>query len=207
MSIEAKTLRALAKHSGYKPSTIFRMGPSEVLEMLVEKYPDIKEWNDEKAKAKVKELTSVEQEKTVEPPKDTKEPEPKKEEKPKRKRRTKAQIAADKKAEAAKEEVPSVVEKPEPTEQQEIREKPVRQRKKKKRTPVLSVSSGSSEDIAELRERLITLESEVNKLLCMADDISMFLAWFHNVKIDPQEPIEHLGDIDWAACIKDHIKR
>ena len=37
--IEAKILRALAKHSGYKPSSIFRMQPEEILEMLTEKIP------------------------------------------------------------------------------------------------------------------------------------------------------------------------
>ena len=83
-------------------------------------------------------------------------------------------------------------------------------RRKKKRTPVSVQSDGSgisSEDLNVLKELVGCLQEDVQRLTRMADDVSMFLAWFHNVKVDPREPIEHLGSIDWDACINDQIKK
>lgn len=206
--IEAKTLRALAKHSGYKPSSIFRMQPSEILEMLTEKYPDVKEWDESKAKSVIAELLkeaapAKEEAKVSETPKEApKKAEPKAEPK-KRTRRTKAQIAADKKAaEEAKDEATAVTKDPK-------RETPTRTRKKKKSpVPVQTVTAGvSSEDVAVLKELVSCLQEDMQRLTRMVDDVSMFMAWFHNVKVDPREPIEHLASIDWDACINDQIKK
>ena len=207
--IEAKTLRALAKHSGYKPSSIFRMQPSEILEMLTEKYPDVKEWDEAKAKSVIDDLLKKTSEPAVqaeepkaEPVQKTESKSKEKAEPKKRTRRTKAQIAADKAAAEAE-----AASKAETTDTE--REKPNRRRKKT--SPVLaeSVSSGgvSSEDVAVLKELVGCLQEDVQRLTRMVDDVSMFMAWFHNVKVDPREPIEHLGSIDWDACIKDQMSK
>ena len=200
--IEAKTLRALAKHSGYKPSTIFRMQPSEILDMLVEKYPDIKEWDENKAKATIEGLTATPEKPEVvkESIKEVVKEEVKTKPSGKRTRRTKAQIAADKKA--AEDETAKKAE------SEDKRDTPTRTRKKKK-TPVPQSSIGgvSSEEIDVLKEMVTTLQEDVTRLTQMTDDISMFMAWFHNVKIDPREPVEHLASIDWAACISDQVKK
>ena len=208
--IEAKTLRALAKHNGYKPSSIFRMQPDEILSMLTEKYPDIKEWNDAKARATVEEITAGP---AVIPPKETtvgsaepvvesEKTDVKKKEPKKRTRRTKSQIAADAAATSTK------TDEPKEADAAVERTAPTRKRKKKK-TPasIEAVGSASSEEIAVLRELLTTLQEDVSNLTRMTDDLSMFMAWFHNVKVDPREPIEHLASIDWAACIEDQVKK
>ena len=204
--IEAKTLRALAKNAGYKPSSIFRMQPSEILEMLTEKYPDIKEWSEDKAQKAVAEsasnaVTSVldteEEEKAVEK-------QPVKEEK---KAKTKTPVKKKPEVKEAEEvEEPEEVNTVPAEETPEPRDMVTRQRKKK--SPVLPQSVGgvSSEEIDVLRELVTTLQEDVTRLTRMVDDVSMFLTWFHNVKVDPREPIEHLGAIDWAACIDDQVK-
>ena len=215
INIEPKTLRALAKHSGYKPATIFRMQPSEILELLTEKYSDVKDWDDAKAKEVVNNLVAapkstttpaVTTEKTAEEPaKPTK----------RRTRRTKAQIAADKAAAEAKaatdgdtnvttgnKNVTDSVKNSE-----EKRATPSRKRRKKAAVAIATNTSGvSAEDMAVLQETVLTLQGEVGRLTTALDDITMFLTWFHNVKIDPREPIGHLAEIDWQSCIDDQTK-
>lgn len=204
--IEAKTLRALAKHSGYKPSSIFRMQPAEILEMLTEKYPDIKEWSDAKAQEEITSLTSSSKPETKEVVTETKpEVAPTTTSEPKKRtRRTKAQIAADKEKSEAVEEESS-----ESSESTTTSARPsVPSRKRKKKTPVLQTNIGgvSSEEIDVLREMITTLQEDVTSLTRALDDVSMFMAWFHNVKVDPSEPIEHLASIDWAACVEEQCK-
>lgn len=217
MSIDSKTLRALAKHSGYQPSKIFRMQPAEVLEMLTEKYPDVKEWDNDKALATIEELTSAPSSpKEEEVVKDTEEPKAEESPKKKRTRRTKAQIAADKEKVLEKEtQTEKVVTMPSKKE----REAPSRKRKKK-RTPVLSSPSSVGVDnteilliLKEMANRIKELEGSVEEvknenrnLTVSLDDLSMFLTWFHNVKIDPIEPIESLSSIHWDATIADQVK-
>lgn len=201
--IEAKTLRALAKNAGYKPSSIFRMQPSEILEMLTEKYPDIKEWSEDKAQKAVAESASN----AVTSVLDTEEEEKAVEKQPvndEKKAKTKTPVK--KKPEVKKVEEPEEAETVHTEEIPEQRDMVTRQRKKK--SPVLPQSVGgvSSEEIDVLRELVTTLQEDVTRLTRMVDDVSMFLTWFHNVKVDPREPIEHLGAIDWAACIDDQVK-
>lgn len=202
MSIEPKTLRALAKASGYPPSKIFRMQPSDIVTLLSEKFTDIGEWDDNRAK---KELESINAKPDTK--KETKEAvSTEKADKPKRTRRTKAQIAADKAAaEAAAQNTKPAEEPKKADEANDNKHTPRRQRRKKKTPVAASTATTASADIQVLKERLINIEDTLTKFGAVLDELTLFMTWYHNAKIDPQEPIESLNDIDWKACISDQL--
>lgn len=203
MPVSPKTLRALAKTLGFEPSKIFRLKPEELETMVKESIPEIDTWGDSEAESYIREASSSKQ------PEKQEEPKPPEEEATKRTRRTKAQMEETRKIEAAEKteelkKVTKLAEKQEDTEQQESRENPFRRRKK---NPVPKTASTIVDgNIQELIERVVNLEQDVETIKKTMKEISSFLTWFHNVKIDPAEPISSLGEIDWDGCIDDQLK-
>ena len=198
-----KTLRALAKAAGYQPSKIFRMKPEEVQELLKEKFDDIDSYDDTKAQELIKQLTQPKKSEEVptkaeakqETTTETTTEAPAK----KRTRRTKAQIEADKKAAEQQTATPEAT--------PDKKETPRRSRKKKKSSVPITPSNLATGELLVIKERLEGLEESIEKINNILLDITSFLSWYHNAKIDPREPIENLADIDWDACIDDQLKK
>lgn len=185
--IKPATLRALAKQAGHAPAKIFKIQPEHLLEMLEENFEGIKEWTEEQAKAKIEEMKTAKAAK----PAEVVEEAPKKEEKKEKPKRTRK--PSKKKEEPAKE-----------SEKEE--EKPVRRRRKKTVTPAAKTPSNVLDGQIELLNvKLDSLAKKNEELSAAVNTMVQFLAWFHNVQIDPKDPIASLGDIDWNGCIKDQI--
>ena len=216
--VTPKTLRRLAKAEGFKPATIFRMKPEELIELVKEKIADVDSWDDAKAEEHIKSLVSKTPDSAT-PPTEVKASEPAKKEKTKRTRRTKAQMEEARRLEAAKREeaVLDVKKTLDELEKEGLvatvdigltkgkdRDKPSRRRKKKNPVPITS-TTGQLGDLEELKERIINLEEANKSLAATLRDISLFFTWFHNAKIDPTEPISTLHEIDWKGCIDDQL--
>lgn len=201
MAVSAKTLRKLGKQVGIQPSKLFRMKPEEVSSVLEAEYglKDIGSWEDADAESWIasqkeqeapKEEAPVEQQEEVvgEKPK----PAPKKTSK-------RAPRKTSKKAEVA--------EKVEAKEEQE--DKPRRRRKKKSTVSgaAPTFSKGSIEgSVEELKERVIGLEGEISELKATLKDLTAFMTWWHNLQLDPKDPITSLSAVDWEGCIDDQMK-
>ena len=190
--IKPATLRALAKQAGHAPAKIFKIQPEHLLEMLEENFEGIKEWTEEQAKEKMEEMKSSKADKPVEKVEEEIKVEEKKEEKPKQTRKS-----------SKKKEV---IEPPPEIEESEEEEKPIRRRRKKSVTPVAKTPNNLLDGQLELLNlKLDTLVKKNEELSATVNTMVQFLAWFHNVQIDPKDPIASLGDIDWNGCIKDQM--
>lgn len=188
--IKPATLRALAKQAGHAPAKIFKIQPEHLLEMLEENFEGIKEWTEEQAKEKIEEMKSSKADKPAEKVEEAPKAEEKKEEKPKRTRKS----TKKKEVEEPSEEV------------EKSEEKPVRRRRKKSVTPVAKTPNNLLDGQIELLNlKLDTLVKKNEELSATVNTMMQFLAWFHNVQIDPKDPIASLGDIDWNGCIKDQM--
>lgn len=191
--IKPATLRALAKQAGHAPAKIFKIQPEHLLEMLEENFEGIKEWTEEQAKEKMEEMKSSKADKPVEKVEEEIKVEEKKEEKPKQTRKS-----------SKKKEV--IEPPPEIEESEEEEEKPIRRRRKKSVTPVAKTPNNLLDGQLELLNlKLDTLVKKNEELSATVNTMVQFLAWFHNVQIDPKDPIASLGDIDWNGCIKDQM--
>ena len=191
--IKPATLRALAKQAGHAPAKIFKIQPEHLLEMLEENFEGIKEWTEEQAKEKMEEMKSSKADKPVEKVEEEIKVEEKKEEKPKQTRKS-----------SKKKEV--IEPTPEIEESEEEEEKPIRRRRKKSVTPVAKTPNNLLDGQLELLNlKLDTLVKKNEELSATVNTMVQFLAWFHNVQIDPKDPIASLGDIDWNGCIKDQM--
>ena len=193
MPVSAKTLRALAKEVGHNPAQIFKLRPDELEKLLTENYADLSTWDDVKAEAEIQNLKGGTKAEPV-----AEEPALIVEEKPVvAKKAPKAPKPKEVKVEDINAEIESVVQTP-----SEERHLPTKKRLKKKVPMFIAAdSSNKSADLEELKERIINLEIDNKVLLQKLNDISSFLAWFCNSKIDPTEPIKSLDDVDWDACI------
>lgn len=204
MPVSAKTLRALAKEVGHNPAQIFKLRPDELEKLLTENYADLSTWDDVKAEAEIQNLKGgTKAEPVVEEPALVVEEKPvvaKKE--PKAPKLKKVNV------EDIHSEIESVLQTPSSLDtlvhfpKEEERHLPTKKRLKKKVPMFIAAdSSNKSADLEELKERIINLEMDNKVLLQKLNDISSFLAWFCNSKIDPTEPIKSLDDVDWDACI------
>ena len=202
MAVSAKTLRKLGKQVGIQPSKLFRMKPEEVSSVLEAEYglKDLGSWGDADAEswiASQKEQEAPKEEAPVEQQeKEVVEEKPKPAPKKTSKR---APRKTSKKAEVA--------EKVEAKEEQE--DKPRRRRKKKSTVPgaAPTFSKGSIEgSVEELKERVIGLEGEISELKATLKDLTAFMTWWHNLQLDPKDPITSLSAVDWEGCIDDQMK-
>lgn len=203
MAVSAKTLRKLGKQVGIQPSKLFRMKPEEVAEVLEKEHglKDIGVWEDSDAEnwiseQKVSEAVNSEEE-VVETIEEKEAPKEEAKKSPK-----KAPKKAPKKEEA--------IEQVEERNDTNVENRPSR-RRKKKAVPFSDVaptfSKGSIEgSVEELKERVIGLEGDIAELKAAIKDLTSFMAWWHNLQLDPKDPITSLSAVDWEGCIDDQMK-
>lgn len=192
--MNARLLRNLAKLNGLQSTQIYRKKPDELLEMLVEYHADIKKWDDAKLEETVKALKAEEAE--ASPKKQDTAPTTKKvvstAAKPAEKKPTPRKKTTTKKT------TPASVESTKSTPK---RDAPARKRGKKNpfpaaRTPAVLADA----KFAEMETAIEGLQSQLTELTGAITDIALFLSWFHNT-VDTDEPISHINEVDWAACV------
>ena len=180
--LDARTLRNLAKLAGFEPDQYYVLKEEALLEMLKQKWSDIGKWTKEDAAKLLGEAKAKAKEKKEKIPAT-----------PRNRRTTKKESVSKSKPSSEGKDSKDV-----------SRELPVRKRKKK--TPVaITMQNSNSEKLNVLEERLITLEMKLNSLVTSIADISLFLAWYHNVRIDRSNKIAELEEIDWESAIKDTL--
>jgi hypothetical protein len=187
--MNARLLRNLAKLNGLQSTQIYRKKPDELLEMLVEYHADIKKWDDAKLEETVKALKAEE---AAVSPKTTEEGSTV--------TKAKTTTVAPKNTPASKKTAPKKRDTT-TTKSTPKREAPARKRGKKNPFPAARTPSVMADaKFAELETSVDGMQAQLNTITTMLSDIALFLSWYHNT-VDTDEPISHINEVDWAACV------